>query len=116
MVGSQDRMVFLTSNLADIGLPGRQLVEVRFSGSRLEAKLLSAPDEGNDPDANRFSLLDSVQSLSISYHGMTDEGEDSGWTYSWANERRGPDLIRMILIDGHSKSATWTFALPDVSQ
>jgi general secretion pathway protein J len=115
MAGNQDSMVFLTSNLSDIGLPGRQLVEIRFSGSRLEVELLSAPNQRND-DGDRFSLLDSVQGFSISYRGLTDEGKDTGWTSAWSNSRRGPDLVRMTLLYDHSRSASWTFELPDVSQ
>lgn len=103
-VGSAREMFYvapLPGYLGQLGpqLQRLQLVDDGAGGSRLELSLALLPPDGRPPLplGEPQVLVDHVLDGSFSYSGINGAGEAQGWSQTWGDGRRLPQLVRIAL-------------------
>ncbi len=76
-----------------------QLVDDGAGGLRLELSLALLPPDGRGPQplGEPQVLLDHILEGNFSYNGVDGDNEVVGWSQTWADGRRVPQLVRVAL-------------------
>lgn len=83
-----------------------QLVDDGAGGLRLELSLALLPPDGRGPQplGEPQVLLDHILEGNFSYNGVDGDNEVVGWSQTWADGRRVPQLVRVALHVGGTES------------
>lgn len=114
--GKNDELIFISPAPAQVMTPGLYRNQLRIDTEDPKALILksvlfrpSLDANTLDPleDAEAYTLIENIETLSIAYYGKHDGAEDGSWGNQWIDQARQPELIRINVEFPKADSRHW---------